>query len=53
MHELLHILGLCSDNFSHMDLTDYIVANYRNISFINTDILKHYVIKLKQHITIS
>ena len=31
MHEILHIIGLCSDSFTHPDLLDVIVANYEGI----------------------
>ena len=31
MHEILHIIGLCPDNFTHPDLLDIIVANYEGI----------------------
>ena len=31
MHEILHIIGLCPDSFTHPDLLDVIVANYENI----------------------
>ena len=31
MHEILHIIGLCPDNFTHPDLLDVIVANYESI----------------------
>lgn len=45
MHELLHFIGLCSDNIGHFDLMDFIVANYRNISFININTILLYVTK--------
>ncbi len=28
MHEILHIIGLCSDSFTHPDLIDIFIANY-------------------------
>ena len=31
MHEVLHIIGLCPDSFTHPDLLDVIVANYESI----------------------
>ena len=31
MHEILHIIGLCPDSFTHPDLLDIIVANYEGI----------------------
>ena len=31
MHEILHVIGLCPDNFMHIDLIDIIVANYETI----------------------
>ena len=27
MHELLHVLGLCSDSFSHFDLIDFLMMD--------------------------
>lgn len=34
MHEILHIIGLCPDSFSHMDLIDVFIANYENLTYI-------------------
>jgi hypothetical protein len=45
MHEFLHIIGLCPDNFTHLDLTDLIVVNYQNLSYININTIKYYVTK--------
>ena len=28
MHEVLHLIGLCPDNVSHIDLMDLIFTNY-------------------------
>ena len=28
MHEVLHIIGLCPDNLTHIDLSDIIVVYY-------------------------
>ena len=27
MHELLHVLGLCSDSMSHFDLMDFLILD--------------------------
>lgn len=45
MHELLHIVGLCPDSVSHVDLIDLIVANYESLSYIKLKQIKNYVIK--------
>ena len=45
MHELLHIVGLCPDSFTHFDLSDLVVANYQNLSYININTIKYYVTK--------
>lgn len=29
--EILHLLGLCPDAFTHIDLIDIVVANYNQI----------------------
>lgn len=29
MQELLHIIGLCPDSISHVDVLDLIIANYQ------------------------
>ena len=34
MHEILNIIGLCPDSFSHIDLIDIFVANYENLTYI-------------------
>lgn len=44
MHELLHVLGLCSDNMNHFDLMDFfmldstmlraLVANARQLGLL-------------------
>ena len=34
MHEILHIIGLCPDNFMHIDLIDIFIANYETIIHI-------------------
>jgi hypothetical protein len=31
MHEILHIIGLCHDSFTHPDLIDIFIANYESI----------------------
>jgi len=41
MHEILHIIGLCPDSFTHPDLLDVFIANYENlISIKPKDIFK-------------
>ena len=43
MHEILHIIGICPDNFSHIDLIDIFVANYENLTHIKPkEIIKKY-----------
>ena len=34
MHEILHVIGLCPDNFMHIDLIDIFIANYDNLIHI-------------------
>jgi hypothetical protein len=34
MHELIHIMGICPDNISHLDLIDLAVGNYQYIADI-------------------
>jgi hypothetical protein len=34
MHEVLHIIGLCPDSFTHIDLIDIFIANYENLTYI-------------------
>lgn len=34
MHDIFHILGLCPDNLSHLDILDLIMYNYNG--FITT-----------------
>ena len=34
MHELIHIIGICPDNISHLDLIDLAVGNYQYIADI-------------------
>ena len=31
METILHILGICPDSFSHVDILDIIVTNYNQI----------------------
>ncbi len=46
MHEVLHIIGLCPDNFAHLDLMDIVVANYENLTYIKPkQTIKQYVTK--------
>ena len=45
MHEFLHIIGLCPDNFTHFDLLDLVVVNYQNLFYININTIKYYVTK--------
>jgi hypothetical protein len=45
MHEVLHIIGLCPDSFSHTNLIEVVVTNYQAvIHLLNTNI-KGYVTK--------
>ena len=34
MHEILHVIGLCSDSVMHIDLIDIFIANYENLIHI-------------------
>jgi len=36
MHEILHIIGICPDNMSHIDLLDLVFVNYQNNLNLNT-----------------
>ena len=45
MHELLHIIGLCPDSISHLDLFDIAVANYQDITDIKIKTIIQYVTK--------
>ena len=45
MHELFHIVGLCPDSISHLDLLDLFVANYQNITDIKIKTIIQYVTK--------
>lgn len=35
MLDMLHFIGLCPDSISHLDLLDFIAANYQNLSYVN------------------
>lgn len=43
MHEVLHIIGICPDNMSHLDLIDLVVGNYQYIADIKIKTIKSYV----------
>jgi hypothetical protein len=45
MHELLHIIGFCSDSATHISLLSVVATNPQTITDIKT--LKNYVTKLK------
>lgn len=45
MHEILHIIGICPDSMSHLDLIDFTVANYQNITDIKIKTIIQYVTK--------
>ena len=32
MSEILHVIGLCPDSISHLDILDLIIANYQTIT---------------------
>lgn len=53
MHELLHIIGLCPDSFAHLDLLDFLVANYNNIVDFNINQIKTYVTKRRPNYRVS
>ena len=42
MHEILHIIGLCPDSFTHIDLIDIFIANYENLIYKNINIANKY-----------
>jgi len=31
MHEILHVIGFCSDHFAHVNLIDFIMSNYESL----------------------
>jgi len=38
MHEMLHIIGLCPDSFSHTNMIEVLITNYQTINdFINSN----------------
>jgi len=39
MHEIFHIIGLCPDHFSHINLIDIVMANHENLSQINPNLI--------------
>ncbi len=42
MHEILHIIGLCPDSFTHINLIETVVTNYQTIvELLNTNIKSH------------
>lgn len=43
MHEVLHIIGICPDHISHLDLLDLAVGNYQHIADIKIKTIKSYV----------
>jgi hypothetical protein len=45
MHELMHIIGICPDSISHLDLIDLAVGNYQNIQDIKIKTIIQYVTK--------
>lgn len=45
MHELLHLVGLCSDTALHPKIMDIAVAGWQTIPYINIKAIKYYVIK--------
>jgi hypothetical protein len=47
MHELLHVIGLCPDSFSHINIASLVVANQQFISDIQIKTIKDYVTKCK------
>lgn len=42
IHEILHIIGMCGDSFSHIDLIDIILSLYNNGGTINRFWIKFY-----------
>lgn len=45
MHEILHIIGLCPDSFSHTSVIEIAVTNYQTIHDLLSLNIKNYVIK--------
>jgi len=46
MHEILHIIGLCPDSFSHTSVIEMAVTNFQTIQDLLNSNIKNYVIKL-------
>lgn len=54
MHEVLHIIGICPDNVSHLDLIDIAVGNYQYIADIKIKTIKSYVTeRIRSRVTTS
>lgn len=45
MHEILHLIGLCSDGALHPKFLDMAVASWQTMPYINTKAIKYYVTK--------
>ena len=45
MHEILHIIGLCPDSFSHTSVIEVVVTNCQTIQDLLNSNIKSYVIK--------
>jgi len=45
MHEILHIIGLCPDSFTHTSLIETVATNYQTINDLINSNIKSYVIK--------
>ena len=43
MHEILHIIGLCPDSFSHTSVIEIAVTNYQTIHDLLSLNIKNYV----------
>lgn len=45
MHEVLHLIGLCPDSMTHLDLSDILVVGMQEFPYINLNTIKYYVTK--------
>ena len=45
MHDILHIIGLCPDSFSHTNLIEMVVTNYQTVIDLLNSNIKGYVAK--------
>jgi hypothetical protein len=53
MHEFIHIIGLCPDSLSHIDLLDILLAKYQINPYINFNEIIKYVTKRRSSHRVS